>query len=202
MTMLPMFPLGTVLFPHQVLALHVFEPRYRVMLDHCMSTESEFGVVLIERGSEVGGGDVRFDLGSLARIVEVANLPDGASLLAAVGVRRLRVSEWLPDDPFPRARVELFDELFAEEGLEGRVESARRLLARLRVLRGDPPTGVHEHEVADDPLVASYQLCARAPLGSLDAQVLLAFEHVSQRLDALGTMLADAIAVLEAQTGR
>ncbi|MET1002223.1 MAG: LON peptidase substrate-binding domain-containing protein, partial [Acidimicrobiia bacterium] len=51
-----MFPLGSVLFPHALLPLHVFEPRYRVMMRHCLEGDKEFGVVLIERGSEVGGG--------------------------------------------------------------------------------------------------------------------------------------------------
>ncbi len=60
---MPMFPLGTVLFPYALLPLHVFEPRYRVMIRHVMDSDHEFGVVLIERGSEVGGGDVRFDIG-------------------------------------------------------------------------------------------------------------------------------------------
>ncbi|HEX5095168.1 MAG TPA: LON peptidase substrate-binding domain-containing protein, partial [Acidimicrobiia bacterium] len=57
-----MFPLGTVLFPHALLPLQVFEPRYRVMMRNLLDGEREFGVVLIERGSEVGGGDVRFDV--------------------------------------------------------------------------------------------------------------------------------------------
>ena len=62
--LLPMFPLGTVLFPHALLPLRVFEPRYRTMTAHVMRGDAEFGVVLIERGSEVGGGDIRFDVGT------------------------------------------------------------------------------------------------------------------------------------------
>ena len=64
---MPMFPLGTVLFPHALLPLHVFEPRYRVMTERVLKATREFGVVLIERGSEVGGGDTRFDVGTVAR---------------------------------------------------------------------------------------------------------------------------------------
>ena len=107
-TELPMFPLGSVLFPSLVAAA----ARVRAALPrpgrtHCSTASSrEFGVVLIERGSEVGGGDVRTDVGTVARIVEAAELPDGRWALAAVGVRRIRVVEWLPDDPYPRAEVE------------------------------------------------------------------------------------------------
>ena len=87
------------------LPLHVFEPRYRVMMRHCLDGDREFGVVLIERGSEVGGGDVRFDVGTLARIVQATELPDGR-LRGRVRrrARGLRVERWLPDDPFPLAR--------------------------------------------------------------------------------------------------
>ena len=59
---LPMFPLGTVLVPKAVVPLHVFEPRYQTMLVDVMAGDRKFGVVLIERGSEVGGGDVRTDV--------------------------------------------------------------------------------------------------------------------------------------------
>ncbi len=108
---LPMFPLGTVLFPYALLPLHVFEPRYRVMVRRVMEGDHEFGVVLIERGSEVGGGDVRFDTGTIARVVQAAELPDGRYALATVGMSRARVLRWLADDPYPQAEVvELADE--------------------------------------------------------------------------------------------
>ena len=64
---MPMFPLGTVLFPHAVLPLHVFEERYRALTETCLRGDGRFGVVLIERGSEVGGGDVRFGVGTVAQ---------------------------------------------------------------------------------------------------------------------------------------
>src|SRR4051794_7614820 len=102
---IPMFPLGTVLFPHALLPLRVFEPRYRVMTERVLKAEREFGVVLIERGSEVGGGDTRFDVGTVAQIVRAEPLGDGGFVLATVGIRRVRVARWLPDDPYPQAEV-------------------------------------------------------------------------------------------------
>src|SRR5687767_5279898 len=103
MAELPMFPLGTVLLPGGVLPLHIFEPRYREMIRTCLDGDGTFGVVLIERGSEVGGGDVRSDAGTLARIVEASETDDGRWGVVAVGAARIRVAAWLPDDPFPRA---------------------------------------------------------------------------------------------------
>ena len=99
-----MFPLGTVLFPYALLPLHVFEPRYRLMMRHVLDGDREFGVVLIERGSEVGGGDTRFDVATVARVVQAAELPDGRYALATVGMRRVRVERWLDDDPYPARR--------------------------------------------------------------------------------------------------
>ena len=107
---LPMFPLGSVLFPHAALPLHVFEARYRSLVEECLAGEPEFGVVLIERGSEVGGGDTRFGVGTVARIVDASLFPDGRYALVTVGTARLRVHEWLPDDPYPRASVEGLDD--------------------------------------------------------------------------------------------
>ncbi|MEY3360946.1 MAG: hypothetical protein RL531_665, partial [Actinomycetota bacterium] len=82
---LPMFPLGTALLPGAMLPLHVFEERYRALVEHCLARDGEFGVVLIERGSEVGGGDRRFAVGTLARIVEAGRFPDGRYALVATG---------------------------------------------------------------------------------------------------------------------
>jgi Lon protease-like protein len=105
---MPMFPLGTVLLPGVVLPLHVFEPRYQQLVRDCLdaTTHPEFGVVLIDRGSEVGGGDVRSDVGVVARILQVAAMDAGRFAIISVGTRRIKVTQWLPDDPYPRAEVE------------------------------------------------------------------------------------------------
>src|SRR5882724_11018467 len=129
---LPMFPLGTVLLPFAHLPLHIFEPRYRALVKDCLAGDGEFGVVLIERGHEVGGGDVRFGVGTVARILQTAELPDGRWLVDAVGTDRFRVTEWLPEDPYPQALVEpLDDEPFdaapEAEAAERRTAVERRL---------------------------------------------------------------------------
>src|SRR5438309_8149216 len=93
--MLPMFPLGIVLFPYFVLPLHVFEPRYRALTRDCLDGSGEFGTVLIERGHEVGGGDSRFTTGTVAHIIEAAEFDDGRWALVTVGTRRINVCEWL-----------------------------------------------------------------------------------------------------------
>ncbi|GAB10648.1 hypothetical protein GOARA_061_00870 [Gordonia araii NBRC 100433] len=104
-TELPMFPLGSTLLPGATLPLRIFEPRYIAMMDHCIGGEPRFGVVLIERGSEVGGGDVRTDAGVIAEIVDYRQSRGGTYSVFCQGSERIRVDEWLVDDPYPRARV-------------------------------------------------------------------------------------------------
>lgn len=106
MTAMPMFPLEHVLLPGEPLQLNVFEPRYRAMVADVLAGDRRFGVVLITRGSEVGGGDERSDVGTIARIIAHQDLPDGRIMVACRGIERLTVTGWLPDDPYPRADVQ------------------------------------------------------------------------------------------------
>ena len=196
---LPMFPLGTVLLPGVVLPLHVFEERYRTMVRWCLDHEPEFGVTMIERGSEVGGGDVRTAVGCVARMVEVAEMPDGRYALVAVGTRRIRVTRWLPDDPYPRAEVEEWPEPAPgpthRERLDAVVALLRRALALHAELADDvTPATV---ELSDDPVLATWQVCAVAPLGPVDRLTLLALEGPDDRVQALEVLLTDELAFLE-----
>jgi uncharacterized protein len=196
---LPMFPLGSVLFPHAELPLHVFEPRYRALAETCLAGDGEFGVVLIERGSEVGGGDTRFSIGTVARIVAAGRLPDGRYLLATVGTRRLRVRTWLPDDPFPRAEVELLGEADPRAEAHDARADVERVLKRVLAMTaelGEAPQAVGV-ELDDDPVQAGFQAAAAAPIGPLDAQRLLELDDPAERLAQLHGLLADEAELLE-----
>src|SRR5438105_15818760 len=131
---LPMFPLGTVLLPSAHLPLHIFEPGYRALVKDVLAGDGEFGVVLIERGREVGGGDARFGVGTVARILQTAELPDGRWLVDAVGTERFRVTEWLPEDPYPLALVEALEDEPPEAGpgVEAEVAERRRAVEQAR----------------------------------------------------------------------
>jgi Lon protease-like protein len=195
-----MFPLGTVLFPTMVLPLHVFEPRYRALVDDCLAGDGEFGVVLIERGSEVGGGDVRCSVGTLARIAEVERFDDGRSALVAVGTGRIRVERWLDDDPYPRAEVSPWDDPAPMTvGLEEAEPLFRRTLALAAEL-GEAPAPL-DVELADDPALATFQMAALAPLGPADRQTLLATEGADDRAGRLVEQLTDAVELLRARLG-
>jgi Lon protease-like protein len=102
-----MFPLQSALLPGDILPLRVFEPRYSRLVQDCLAADDPaFGVVLISRGWEVGGGDTRSDVGAMARIEQHVDLEGGQHELIAVIGERIRVLRWLADDPYPRAVVE------------------------------------------------------------------------------------------------
>lgn len=198
---LPMFPLGTVLFPHQLIPLHVFEERYRVLTDRCLEGDRRFGVVLIERGQEVGGGDERFELGTVAEIVQAGRLPDGRWLLEAVGRERLRVQRWLPDDPHPWADVDVLDELPTPDRAvrlhDPVVERLQRLLA-LRSEMGHPVPDATQ-ALNDDPAVSSFQVAALAGFNPMDGLRLLDVADVAARFELLASLLDDEIEIAEAR---
>jgi Lon protease-like protein len=204
MGVMPMFPLGTPLLPGSVLPLHVFEPRYRQMVHDILEQENaaEFGVVMIARGREVGGGDVRNDIGTVARVLDMRALPDGRYALVAVGADRLRVNAWLPDDPYPLADVDLWpdddvgvvDRSAAASAVELLHQRVRLLNDEVRAL-GDvtPPP---DTEIADDPHLALYHLGSLAPLGPADRQRMLEAATLTERLDVFSAALDDAEAVV------
>ncbi len=193
-----MFPLGTVLFPHGVLPLHVFEPRYRALTERCLADDALFGVVLIERGSEVGGGDRRFDVGTTARIVQAGRVDDGRWVLMTVGEHRVRVSHWLPDDPYPIADVDVLDEHGgpAAASLIPDIDRALQRLLALRAELGEPGPRV-DVTLDDDPVRASFEACALASLGPLDAQQLLELDDTVERLARLAALVDEETTVLE-----
>lgn len=195
---LPMFPLGSVLVPSAFLSLHVFEPRYRALARHCMDGDRRMGVVLIERGSEVGGGDVRFDVATRATIADAVELDDGRWVMVLVGEDRVRVRRWLPDDPYPRAEVALCEDRSPGPSASARRDELENLLRRVvahKVELGEAPTGMTV-DLSFDPAVATWQAVGHAPLGPLDAQRVLGTDGADERLDLVLSLLEDEAAVL------
>ncbi len=192
-----MFPLSTVLFPGATMPLHVFEPRYRALMRDSLAGDHRFGVILIERGSEVGGGDVRAALGTRGLITKAIELPDGRWLLQVVGESVIEVEQWLPDDPYPVAvvrdhRPQRMNSVpppppaARDEEAGVLVAAATQRLRRARALLaehgGAPPLPPDLALDGDgDAEAASWELCAAAPVSAYDAQRLLGTEGTGPR---------------------
>ena len=189
-----MFPLGAVLFPYMPLALRVFEERYVVLLSRILGEEpAEFGVVLIERGQEVGGGEHRFGFGTVAEIVQV-EAKEGYIALVAQGGRRVEVIEWQGDDPYPSAEIRELDELEWNDELLPLLAQAEHEVRRTLALASefaDLPWSATV-EVSDDPVEAAWQLAAISPLGPLDQVALLRATSMKQLLLLLFKLTVDA----------
>ena len=184
---LPIFPLGAVLFPNMPLRLRVFEERYLVMLSDMLRAErGEFGVVLIERGHEVGGGEHRFEIGTTAEITELG-AQEGIVGLQAQGHRRFRVIEWLADAPHPMALVTELPDFAWDPAMAQRTEDAERIVRQTLAAASEfvestwPPDVV----LADEPVARLWQLAGIAPIGPMDQLALLGAESLSELVEQL-----------------
>ena len=172
---LAMFPLGSVLLPGMPLPLRVFEPRYVALLSAVLGEpDREVGVVLIERGSEVGGGDARFAVGTLASIVTV-EVGEGSIVLVARGTRRFEIVDWLGEDPYPRARVRELAPLALEPDDLDALVAVERVVRDTLTRHSEFVELVWPADVllSDDPAERLWQLAGISPIGSLDQQALL-----------------------------
>jgi Lon protease-like protein len=204
MPVMPMFPLGSVLMPAMPLPLRIFEPRYLKLLGDLVAEETpEFGVVLIERGQEVGGGEKRMSLGTIASVTDIGTSEEFYGL-ESVGSKRFRVNAWLPDDPYPIADIDFLPDLIWDDTL---MPSRVHLEAKVRQLLafasefGDLQYS-SDVELSDDPMEACWQLAGVLPIGQLDQMDLLAsqsaeelisrtYEIVTTADDTLKAMMAD-----------
>lgn len=201
----PMFPLQSALLPGERLPLRIFEPRYSVLVADCLAApEPAFGVVLISRGWEVGGGDVRSEIGVMARITRYADLGQGSyELLADVG-ERIRVLQWLPDDPYPRAVVEPWpDEAgppVAAERIGEVVDGITAIYQRVAEASGGrlaPDALAVDADTADDPARHVYALAARVPMGQADRYAVLAAPTLARRVETLLDAIETVAAMVE-----
>ena len=204
MTLLPMFPLGSVLFPAMPLALRVFEERYLKLMGAILEDEpSEFGVVLIERGSEVGGGDKRFDIGTTAQVLQI-EAPEGPLQVVARGGRRFRVTRWLEEDAYPQAEVEFLDTFDAGdvpgEELVITEHVVRETLEYLRELDLSLPWPT-DIELAEDPVEKVWQLAGISPLGTLDHQDLLSLDNPSVLIEQIRLTVSEALETFKMDRG-
>ncbi|GAA3389893.1 LON peptidase substrate-binding domain-containing protein [Cryptosporangium minutisporangium] len=207
---IPLFPLGTVLFPGVVLPLHIFEPRYRALTRDLMTAgpdARQFGVCAIRQGWEVGDDAVTalYEVGCTAELRQVHPYRDGRFDVVTAGRDRFRLLEVIPADgdvPYLRGRIERLPEAIADArtGEEAEVLAAgvREIFARCRtLLHATLRAGEKAREdgvdsagqavlpalpLPSDPAMLSYLVGSAAPLTLDDQQSLLAIDDPVGRL--------------------
>lgn len=182
--LLPIFPLERPIVPGQLLALTLFEDRYLTLAEHlAQQDEPEFGIVGIERGREVGGGETRAPIGIVARVLSLDHQPDQTWRLMATATRRIRISDWGSDEPYPQAFVtdwvEPFDGDLTSE--LSRVTQATALLLEAALpFHPDPDLKMPPINL-EQPDLALWQLVAFCGLGPQDLMELLAIPSTRDR---------------------
>jgi uncharacterized protein len=202
-----MFPLERAMLPGEELPLRIFEPRYSAMVSDCLAMDDPvFGAVLIAAGREVGGGDSRSDVGALAHVAEVADFGDGRYRINCVIAERIRVLEWQPDNPYPRAAIELWpDEPGEPVGADAIRDVEDHMIAlfeRIARARGAEVSGrdmVAGADAAPDAAMWLYALTTRLPMGQADRYSVLAAPTVAARLAALREAVETVSALVEFQ---
>lgn len=174
---LPLFLLHTVLFPGQVLPLHVFEDRYRLMIRRCLAEDKPFGVVLIQSGQEVGGTAEPHQVGTIARIVESSHLADGTMDIVTVGVERFRIRRLLSDQPYLRGEIETFP--MAEPGdhptVTRMVQCVQQLVVRyIELIAEAAGLRIKVDSVPDLPQQVGYLAAVAMQIDNREKQMLLA----------------------------
>jgi Lon protease-like protein len=200
--LLPLFPLSTVLFPGALLPLHVFEPRYRLLVRRCLERERPFGVVLIRTGEEVGSDADPYAIGTEARIVGVTPLPDGRSYIVTRGERRFAVDQLISDaEPYLVGRVRYLSEL---EGADARdqVDQAIEALGAYQLAVGAvTEDALGERALPDElkgalPVDVAYKIASALVIDAKERQNLLQLETASERLREETRLLARETALL------
>ena len=200
MTIMPMFPLGSLLMPAMPLNLRIFEERYLKLLGDLMGEEKpEFGVVGIARGLEVGGGEGRMSIGTIATVTEIGATGEFLGL-ESFGSQRFRVNDWLPDDPYPMADIELIPDLVWDDSLmpaRVHLESQVRKLLAFASEFGELNYGA-DIELSDDPMDACWQLAGALPIGELDRFDLLRSQSAEHLISQTHAIVATADDTLRA----
>jgi Lon protease-like protein len=202
---LPLFPLNLVLMPFQPLALHIFEERYKAMINHCISTDSPFGVVLLEQGAAEEGRSSSppkpYLIGTSAHISQVQPLPEGRMNIIVVGRERFRIHEFRHDKPYLVGVVEYAPllpdgESVAESSVQGLIRSVSRYLKVLEQAGRIQPAS---RTLPTDPSTLAF--LASALLNDIDnrqRQALLEAVNLTVMMDELRVMYRREIVLLQA----
>ncbi|MGH7686669.1 MAG: LON peptidase substrate-binding domain-containing protein [Candidatus Dormibacteria bacterium] len=198
-----LFPLSAVFFPHMPMALHIFEDRYRAMMRDCIDGGTTFGVVAIREGREVGPDAEPYEVGTLAQMRDVDELPDGRYNIVVVGASRFRIERLSRERPYMTAEVSYLQDAPASpdgEALAPRVaQQFREYVTSMRTLSNEPvPAAL---ELPDEPELLSYLVAAALQITITERQRLLEIDSVDERLHECMSILRREHLLLENMLG-
>src|SRR6185437_16245375 len=200
---LPLFPLGTVLYPGLVLPLNIFEERYRQLVRDLLDGPEprRFGVIAIREGRETGinGVSALYDVGCLAAVRDVTELPDGRYELITVGIDRFKLHGLDEESkPYLRGEVELLDEQVGDETETKLAVAAvqRGFRGYLDVLETKGSAKISVPDLPDEPVLLSYLVAASVIIDLPERQGLLAQPSALRRLRSERALLAKETAIL------
>jgi Lon protease-like protein len=195
----PLFPLGTVLFPHMPMSLHIFEERYKTMMRDCRRGSTTFGIVAIRSGQEAGGGAIPYEVGTLAQLDEVEELADGGYNLVVIGASRFHIDAFSHQRPYLVGSVHYLQDIPAPaddtERLAAAVTDAFRGYAGQ--LRGIGQEDSFEFGLPSDPELLSYLVAAAMQVETAQRQRLLEIDGTAERLSACLRLLRREAALLD-----
>ncbi len=200
-TVIPLFPLSTVLVPGLVLPLHIFEPRYRTLVETLQARpedEREFGVIAIREGHEVGPEAVRglYAVGTTAVLRQVTAFDDGRYDIVSTGTRRFRLHSIDHDQPYLQGHVTWLPEQLGDAAQILGGATLRRFSAYRGMVTGAGIDGDDLPELPDDPTVLSYLVAAAMIIEVPARQLLLELPDTSARLRAELAVLRRETAIM------
>jgi Lon protease-like protein len=192
--LLPLFPLNTVLFPSMVFPLHIFEERYKLMVNNCLAQDKPFGVVLIYAGNEAGGPAIPHPVGTVARIANWEWLPDGRMNILTVGERRFRIVDFAkPELPYLEGLIEYWDDEPADHTdlptLKNRVRRSFVDYLTLIMSLADQALPISQLQLPDDMTMLSYHIASNLQIEMNERQELLEESSAVARLKRELTLL-------------
>lgn len=196
---LPLFPLRLALFPGMMLPLHIFEPRYREMIHHCLETQSPFGVVMIREGKEGGGPATPYEIGTAARITKVEKQPDGRMNIMAAGTRRFRIESLDHSHAYLSAEVSHFPILNGSttQALIMANRIRPKILRYVDLLAKSTGTQLNLAQLPEDPTTLAMLIGIAMQVNMEEKQKILALAGVPEMLDWENFYLARELQLLQ-----
>ena len=200
--LLPLFPLGTVLYPGLLMPLHIFEDRYRQLVGDLLAGPEprQFGVIAIRQGRETGvhGVSALYETGCVATLRQVTEHDDGRFDVMTVGTQRFRLLELDESRPYLQGHVDLIAEESGDEAAAaGAVQSVQvAFRAYLDALAAQGAVRVSVPDLPDEPVLLSYLVASSVIVDLIDSQLLLAEPDAVLRLTAEWVLLAKETRIL------